>query len=274
VTEPTKTTERIVEISDGKGFKLLSEEEKRKADVAQRFESMGLLQFSHDEEDELSLETVHSSKSKGSNKSKGSQKLNAKPKPTQPVEPKSTGNLMPRTALQQVKEDEKTPFHEDAFSAAGGFKTPSAKGSTTGGWIVAPGSGRHAQDMCQLFAPKALGNVLHLRNPTPPNSGSDSGSAGSSDSNRHAALQDDVEEEVSDATTDILPVEEIPESIQEGAAFVEPDSNETPDNIQAEVAEPVGEESPQPDGVASSKDADFVKAESEQVLPSIRRPTN
>jgi len=71
------------------------------------------------------------------------------------------------------------------------------------------------------------------------------------------------EEEVSAATTDILPIEEIPESIQEGAALVEPDSNKTPDNIQVEVAEPVVEESPQPDGVVSSKDADFIKAKSE-----------
>jgi len=189
VTKPIKTTERIVEASDGKGFTLLSEEEKRKADVAQRFESMGLLCFSHDEEDELSLETIHSSKSKGSDKSKGSQKPTAKPKPTQPVAPESTGNLMPRTVSQQVKEGKMTPFHKDALSLAGGLKTPSIKGSTTGGWIIAPGSGRRVQDMCQLFTPKALGNVLHLRNPTPPNSGSDSGSAGSSDSNRYAVLQ-------------------------------------------------------------------------------------
>jgi len=78
------------------------------------------------------------------------------------------------------------------------------------------------------------------------------------------------EEEVSDATTDISPIGEIPESIQEGAVLIQPDSNETPDNIQVEVAEPVVEgsgtlqgEDPQPDGVVSSKDADFIKAESE-----------
>jgi len=93
-------------------------------------------------------------------------------------------------------------------------------------------------------------------------------------------LQDDEEEEVSDATTDILPIGEIPGSVQEGAVLVQPDSNETPDNIQVEVAKPVveggttpREEDPQPDGVVSSKNADFIKAESEQVLPSIRRPT-
>jgi len=51
---------------------------------------------------------------------------------------------------------------------------------------------------------------------------------------------------------------------------MQPDSNNVPDNIQVEVAEPevVGgtaprEEDPQPDGVVSSKDADFIKAESE-----------
>jgi len=93
-------------------------------------------------------------------------------------------------------------------------------------------------------------------------------------------LQVDEEEEVSNATTDVLPIEEIHELIQEGAALVQPDSNETPDNIQVEVAKPVveggvapREEDPQPDGVVSSKDTDFNKAESEQDLPSIRRPT-
>jgi len=65
---------------------------------------------------------------------------------------------------------------------------------------------------------------------SPPNSDSDSGSAGSNKGNRYAVLQDNEEEEVSDATTDILPIEEIPESIQEGAVLVQPDSNETPDD--------------------------------------------
>ena len=100
------------------------------------------------------------------------------------------------------------------------------------------------------------------------NSDSDIGSAGSDSSNRYAVLQDDEEEEVSDATTDILPIEEIPESIQEGAVLIQPDSNETPDNIQVEVAEPVveggntpQEEDPQPVGIVSFKDADFLKVE-------------
>ena len=81
-------------------------------------------------------------------------------------------------------------------------------------------------------------------------------------SNRFAALQDNEEEEVSDATTDILPIDKIPESIQEGAALVQPDTNETPVNTQVVVTEPVVED-PRPDGVVSSKDSDFVKAESE-----------
>jgi len=129
-------------------------------------------------------------------------------------------------------------------------------------------------------APKAFGNMLHLRNPTPPNSDSDSGSAGSDKSNRCAVLQDDEEEEVSDATTDVLPIGEIPESVQEGVVLIQPDSNNVPDNIQVEVAKPEveggttpREEDPQPDGVVSSKDADFIKVESEQDLPSIRRLT-
>jgi len=108
-----------------------------------------------------------------------------------------------------------------------------------------------------------------MRDPTPPNSDSDNGSPGSSNSNRYAVLQES-EEEVSDATTDILPIEEIPETIQEGAVLIQPDSNETPVNIRQEVAEPVveggntpQEEDPKPDGVVSSKDSDFIKAESE-----------
>jgi len=74
--------------------------------------------------------------------------------------------------------------------------------------------------------------MLHLCNPTPPNSDSDSGSAGSNKSNRYAVLQDNEEEEVSNATTDVLPIGEIPESIQEGAVLIQPDSNDVPDNIQ------------------------------------------
>jgi len=88
ITKPIKTTERTVETPDGKGYQLLSEEEKKKADRAKKFKAMGLLHFSDDEEDELSLETITSDKSKGLNKSQGSQKLMAKPKLKQPIEPK------------------------------------------------------------------------------------------------------------------------------------------------------------------------------------------
>jgi len=93
---------------------------------------------------------------------------------------------------------------------------------------------------------------------------------GSDSSNRCAVLQDDEEEEVSNATTDILPIDEIPESTQEGAVLVQPDTNKTMVNSQVVVAEPAVEggptpqvEDPQPDGIVSSKDADFIKAESE-----------
>lgn len=50
----------------------MSEEEKKKLDAAKKFEQLlvGLLPFSDDEDDELSLETIISHKSKGSNKSK------------------------------------------------------------------------------------------------------------------------------------------------------------------------------------------------------------
>jgi len=160
-----------------------------------------------------------------------------------------------------------TPFHKDALSSAGGLKTPGVTGSSTGGWIL-HGTGNRTPNICNIFSPKTMGNMLGMRNPTPPNSDSDVGSAGSNSSNRHAALQDDEEEEVSDATTDILPIDKIPESVQEGTALVQPDTNETPVNTQAAVAEPAVEDA-QPDGVVSSKDADFTKAESEQVLPSI-----
>jgi len=52
----------------------MSEEEKRKSDTAKKFKEIGLLHFSDDEDDEFSLETIASDKSKGSNKSQGSQK--------------------------------------------------------------------------------------------------------------------------------------------------------------------------------------------------------
>ena len=162
-----------------------------------------------------------------------------------------------------------TPFHKDALSSAGGLTTPEVTGSNVGGWTI-HGSGKRTPNICNIFSPKGVGNMLGIQEPTPPNSGSDTGSAGSNKSNRFAVLQEDDEEEVSDATTDILPIGEIPESIQEGAVLIQPVSNDVPDNIQVEVAEPQveggatpREEDPQPDGVVSSKEADFVKAESE-----------
>ena len=283
VTKPTKATDRIVETSDGKGFEPLSEEQKKKVDRDKTFEEMGLLQFSDDEEDELSLETIVTNKSKGSNQSQGSKKPIVKPKPKQPVAPKQPvkpkqpitpnqpSNLMPRTVSNQVKGNEMTPFHKDALASAGGLTTPVNKGSSLSGWITnAKGGGKRTPNVCDFLSPKTMGNMSGMRNPTPPNSDSDNGSAGSNNSNRCAALQENEEEEVSDATTDILPIEEIPETIQEGAVLIQPDSNETPVNIPQEVTEPVveggntpQEEDPKPDGVVSSKDSDFIKAESE-----------
>jgi len=172
ITKPIKTTKRIVETPDGEGYQLLSEVEKKKVDRDKKFELMGLLHFSDNEEDELSLETITSDKSKGSNKSQGSQKSIAKPKPKQPVTPKKPSNLMPRTGSKQVKESEMTPFHKDALSSAGGLTIPAVTGSSLGGWTT-KGSGKRAPNTCQQFTPKALGNVLHLRNPKPPNSDSD-----------------------------------------------------------------------------------------------------
>jgi len=229
-------------------------------DREKKFEELGLLYFSGDE-DELSLETITSNKSKGLDKSQGSKKSDAKPKPKQPVTPAKPSNVMPRSESKRVKEDELTPFHKDALSSAGGLKTPNVAGSSTGGWIL-HGTGNCTPNICDIFSPKTMGNLLGMRDPAPPNSDSDIGSAGSNSSNRFAVLQDDKEEEVSDATTDVLPIDEIPESVQEGAALVQPDTNETPVNTQVVVTEPVVED-PQPDGVVSSKDADFAKAESE-----------
>jgi len=260
VMKPSKTTERIVETPDGKGYQLLSEEEKKKVGREKKFEELGLLYFSHDE-DELSLETITSDKSKGSNKSQGSKKSNAKPNPKQPVTPGKPSNVMPRSESKRVKKDELTPFHKDALSSAGSLKTPDVTGSSAGGWIL-HGNGNRTPNICDIFSPKTMGNMLGIRGPTPPNSDSDIGSAGSNSSNRYAVLQDDEEEEVSDATTDILPIDEIPESVQEGATLVQPDTNETPVNTQVVVTEPVVED-PQPDDVVSSKDMDFTKAESE-----------
>ena len=240
VTKPIKTTKRIVETPDGKGYQLLSEEEKKKVDRDKKFELMGLLHFSDNEEDELLLETITSNKSKGSNKSQGSQKSITKPKPKQPVTPEQPSNLMLRSGSKRVKEDELTPFHKDPLSLAGGLTTPDVTGSSAGGWTI-HATGKRAPNICDIFSPKVVGNVLGTRDPTPPNSDNDVGSAGSNSSNRHAVLQDDEEEEVSDATTDILPIDEIPESIQEGAVLVQPDANETPVNTQVAVAEPAVE---------------------------------
>jgi len=162
-----------------------------------------------------------------------------------------------------------TPFHKHAFSLAGGLNAPEATGSNACGWTV-HGSGKRAPKICDIFSPKSVHNMSGIRDPAPPNSDSDTGSVGSNKSNRFAALQEDEKEEVSNATTDVLPIGEIPESIQEGAILMQPHSNNALDNIQVEVAEPEveggatpREEDPQPDGIASSKEADFVKAKSE-----------
>jgi len=273
VPKPIKTTERIVQTPDGKGYQLIWEGEKKKLDTAQKFEQLGLLHFSDDEDDELSLETITSSKSKGLNKSKGSQKSNksqgsqklvTKPKIEQP------NTLMQRTATKKVEDDEMTPFHQDTFDSAGGATTPDVKGSSAGGWTV-QGSGSRQQNICQqLTSPKGIANLLRLCSPTPPQTDSDSGSAGSNKSNRFAVIQEEDEEVDSDATTTVLPIGEIPETIQEGSVLVQADSNELPHNIQVEVAKPEVEggiipqdNDPQPDGVVSSQEADFIKAELE-----------
>jgi len=83
-----------------------------------------------------------------------------------------------------------------------------------------------------------------------------------------APLQEDDED--SDATADVAHAPGIAEENQEGAALVQPDSNEAAGDAQLQVAEPEvekgivpREESPQPDGAVSSKDEEFPKAESE-----------
>jgi len=263
VPKPIKTVDRIVESPDGKGYQLLPEEEKKKLDTAKKFEQLGLLAFSNKEDDELSLETITSNKSKGLNKSQVSQKSTTKPKVEQP------NNVMPRTATKKVKEGEKTPFHQNAFEVAGGVESLKLKGSNVGGWIMQ--EPRRQQSFCtQLTSPKGIANLMRLRNPTPPQTDSDSGSSGSNKSNRFAVLQEEDDEEDSDATTDVVPIDGIAEATQEGAVLIQADSNKVPDNIQVQVAKPEveggivpQENDPQPDGVVSSKGADFHKAESE-----------
>jgi len=249
VPTPIETVDRIVESPDGKGYQLLPEEEKRKIDTAKKFEQLRLLPFSDNEDDELSLETIASQKLKGLNKS---QKSTTKPKEAQ------RNNLMQRTATKTAKEDERTPFHQDAFEAAGGVETPAVKGSNAGGWTVA--GGKRMNICTQLMSPKGIANLMRLCNPTPPQSNSDSGTL-SSNENRFAVLQDNDED--SDATTDFVPTDGIEEGIQQGAVYHS-------SNIQEQVVEPDVEggnvphkNDRQPDGVVSSKEADFHKAKSE-----------
>jgi len=67
-----------------------------------------------------------------------------------------------------------------------------------------------------------------------------------------------------------LPIEEIPETIQEGAVLIQADSNKTASDIDEEVVGPAveggnvpQENDPQPDGIVPPEEADFIKAESE-----------
>ena len=179
----------------------------------------------------------------------------------------SPNMLMQRTISNAVKEGEMTPFHKDAFEAAGGIDTPATKGSYVGEWSAAKSKNSRAS-VCDSVTTRAKGiaNMLGVRNATPPQTDSDS--AGSCSTNRFAALQEDDEE--SDATTDVLAISEIHEEVQVGATLVPQDSNEVTVNAQQQVTEPEVEggtipqvESPRPDGVVSSMGTDFPKAKSE-----------
>jgi len=87
---------------------------------------------------------------------------------------KQPNTPMPRSVSKQVKESEMTPFHKDALASAGVLNTPKVKGSSVGGWTVkGPNNGQ--PNICKQFSPKGIGNMLGIRNPTPPNSDSNSG---------------------------------------------------------------------------------------------------
>jgi len=252
IPKPIRLVDKIVESPDGKGFKLLSNQEKKKLDQAKSDESMGLYPFSDDEDENSSLVTVSSNQ----NKVKVEESTDEKGSPNM---------LMQRTTSNTVKEGEMTPFHKDAFEAAGGINTPATKGSYVGEWSAAK-SKNSQSSFCGNVTVKGIANMIGIRNATPPHTDSDS--AGSCSTNRFAALQEDDEE--SDATTDVLPIPEINVEVQEGAVLVPPDSNEATVNAQQQITEPEVEggivpqvESPRPDGVVSSMGTDFPKAKSE-----------
>jgi len=114
VPKPSKTVDKIVEKQDGRGFQLLPEEAQKKIDNTKKMQELGLLPFSDGEDDDLSLETIASHKSKDSNKSQGSHKLATKPEEVQ------SNSLMSMMKSKTVKSGEMTPFHKDAFVSAGG----------------------------------------------------------------------------------------------------------------------------------------------------------
>jgi len=212
----------------------------------------------------------------GSNKSQGSQKSIAKPKPKQPVVPEQPSNLVPRQESKHVKEDELTPFHEDALSSAGSLATPDVTGSSAGGWTVHASGNVHLTfatfSLPKLWATCWEHVILHHQTQT---ATLDQWVATAATHMLHSKTARKKKSAMQQLTSSV-PIDEIPESVQEGAVLAQPDAKATPVNTQVAVAEPAveagptpGEEDPQPDGVVSSKDADFVKAESEQVLPSI-----
>jgi len=55
VPKSSETVGRIVEKEDGGGHQLLPEEAKKKIDNAKKMQEIGLLPFSEDEDDDLSL---------------------------------------------------------------------------------------------------------------------------------------------------------------------------------------------------------------------------
>lgn len=101
-----------------------------------------------------------------------------------------------------------------------------------------------------MLSPKAFANMVGIRNPTPPGSGSsDDGSSETANSNRFSPLADD--EDNDSKTTDVVPVYNIDESGQGGPKLVISNSKESLDSKESSEGGIPSEQDARSEGAAS-----------------------
>ena len=232
VPKPSKTVDRIMQGEDGK-FHLMSDDEKKKQEAAQEQKAQ-LEELGllnfSDDEEEQSLQTVDSQENPGGN------------------------SKFYKSALEAAGLDTQgLPETEDQVDG----ETQDDKG-----WKPAKPH-KNSRGFCGLLSPKGLATAIGMREGTP-SASSDDSSKGSANTNQYSPLADD------DKTTDVIPVESIPEIKQTGSSLVQADRQESAGDLEGlddnagnnEESSPPAN-NPEPLGTKSSEAKDFPEAGSE-----------